>query len=400
MSESRIQEMQGLYGPFTLTERVVQKIWLRQDFETAAMRTESGMPLRVIDPGRWNLQGGPDFKEARLEIAGQPVVGDVEVHFNVADWWAHAHAENANFDRVALHVVLSTNERGGPPAETSRGGAPEVLHLLPLLNRDLEAYAADDALLELEQIDELEWVARFLERPWNERLRMVREQAARRWELKAAFAAKRLDNDGWAEACHQSCLEVLGYARNRATMSRLALRYPLSEWAKRVRRGSCSPTEEFYESADGEWRLAGLRPANHPRKRIAQYCEMVRRHGDWPERLRRELAAWPEGDGAASTPSFRKAHALRERFDGLRRNILGEGIGEKRAHTLMIDAFLPLAEAAGLMDAEACWRHWWPGDHPDALRRFFKQAELTSRRQPATNELVQGALALFIGRGG
>jgi len=28
-----VAEMQGLYGPFTIAERVVQKIWLRGDFD-------------------------------------------------------------------------------------------------------------------------------------------------------------------------------------------------------------------------------------------------------------------------------------------------------------------------------------------------------------------------------
>ncbi|MDP4879876.1 MAG: DUF2851 family protein, partial [Opitutales bacterium] len=70
-----MKEIQGLYGPFTLSERVVQKIWLRQDFETSDLTTVSGQSVVVKDPGRWNLLGGPDFKEARLVIDGQSVVG-------------------------------------------------------------------------------------------------------------------------------------------------------------------------------------------------------------------------------------------------------------------------------------------------------------------------------------
>ena len=83
MHTDHVEEIQGLYGPFTLTERVVQKIWLRQDFATAGLLTVSGKSLVVKDAGRWNLQEGPDFKEARLIVDGVEIVGDVEVHFNV-----------------------------------------------------------------------------------------------------------------------------------------------------------------------------------------------------------------------------------------------------------------------------------------------------------------------------
>ena len=67
MHTNHVEEIQGLYGPFTLTERVVQKIWLRQDFATARLLTVSGKTLEVKDPGSWNLQEGPDFKEASLD---------------------------------------------------------------------------------------------------------------------------------------------------------------------------------------------------------------------------------------------------------------------------------------------------------------------------------------------
>lgn len=85
MNADNVKEMQGLYGPFILTERVVQKIWFRQDFATQGLVTVSGKSIHVKDPGRWNLQEGPDFKEARLLVDGVELDGDVEVHFNVTD---------------------------------------------------------------------------------------------------------------------------------------------------------------------------------------------------------------------------------------------------------------------------------------------------------------------------
>lgn len=399
MPEFELQEIQGLYGPFTLSERVVQKIWLRRDFDDDRLKTLSGKPLRVIDPGRWNLQGGPDFKEARLEIAGHPVVGDVEVHFNVADWWAHAHADNPAFDRVALHVVLDVNERPGPPARTAMGREPEVLHLLPHLDRDLETYATDDALLDLENLDELEWVAAFLARPLAERRRIIHERADARWEQKVAFAEKRLKETGWKAACHQFTLEVLGYARNREAMAKLALRYPLRAMVKQVETSGAAAADAFFGELSDEWRLDGLRPANHPRKRLEQYTAILQANPEWARALRLRLEEWPEAEPGTTTKELRKANRLRALADDLQANVLANALGEKRFHTLMVDAVLPLADADGRMDAAEYWRHWWPGDFPDGLRRFLKQTELTGPGQPLTNGLVQGGLSLFLSRG-
>jgi hypothetical protein len=65
------------------------------------LRTVSGKTLRVLDPGRWNLLEGPDFLEARLELDGQKLVGDVEVHFHTSDWQLHEHGANPNFNGCA-----------------------------------------------------------------------------------------------------------------------------------------------------------------------------------------------------------------------------------------------------------------------------------------------------------
>jgi hypothetical protein len=64
-----------------------------------------------------------------------------------------------------------------------------------------------------------------------------------------------------------------------------------------------------------------------------------------------------------------------------------------------VDAFLPLATAAGLLDGFSYWMHWSPGDRPDALRRFLKHAGATNRQNPQSNGWNQGALALFLERG-
>ncbi len=394
MHTDHVEEIQGLYGPFTLTERVVQKIWLRQDFATAGLLTVSGKSLVVKDAGRWNLQEGPDFKEARLIVDGVEIVGDVEVHFNVSDWHHHQHQRDANFDRVVLHLVLHTERRNPNPVQTSKGHVPELLYLMPLLNRDLESYAMDEALLELEQQDELEWVAQFIEKPSEERLRILRERAEARWQQKLRYAQQRLQAEGWEAACHGYALEVLGYSRNRAPMLRLAAKYPLAT----MRVDGINADGLFAEEA-AQWKLNGLRPANHPRRRLEQYLEIVQQQAHWPDRLVACLKTFPHGEVSGSTSVFRKTVELPKRRTALSESIFSGALAEKRFNTMVVDAILPLATAAGILGGFSYWMHWSPGDSPDALRRFLKHAGVTNRQNPQSNGWNQGALALFLERG-
>ncbi len=394
MQTDHIEEIQGLYGPFTLTERVVQKIWLRQDFASASMLTVSGQTLVVKNPGRWNLQEGPDFKEARLVLDGVEIVGDVEVHFNVSDWHNHQHERDANFDRVVLHLVLHPERRNPNPVQTSRGHVLECVYLMPLLNRDLETYAMDEALLELEQQDELEWVAQFIEKPLDERLQILQQRAEARWQQKLAYAQQRLQAEGWEAACHSYALEVLGYARNRAPMLRLAAKYPLASLS-----ADALTADELFAEEPGEWKLNGLRPANHPRRRLAQYLEIVETQSHWPDRLADCLKTFPHGSVSIPTSEFRKHVGLPQLRSMLSESVFSGAIGEKRLNTMVVDAILPLATAAGFLDGFSYWMHWSPGDSPDALRKFLKHAGVTNRKNPQSNGWNQGALALFFERG-
>ena len=79
-------EIQGPYGPLAIPEQVVQQIWHEQKFLTDQLITASGHRLDVLFPGTWNHCEGPDFRNGRLRFGGEPVAGDVEIHFHARDW--------------------------------------------------------------------------------------------------------------------------------------------------------------------------------------------------------------------------------------------------------------------------------------------------------------------------
>ena len=100
-----------------------------------------------------------------------------------------------------------------------------------------------------------------------------------------------------------------------------------------------------------------------------------------------------------ATAAFRKAVRLSKLSATINESIFCSLIGATRLNTLVVDAFLPLATVAGLLDGVDYWLHWFPGDCPDALRRFLKQSGMVNRHCPFSNGLIQGALGLFLDKG-
>ena len=387
MREPIVEEVQGLYGPFIVSEKILHRVWAQGDFYREGLRTVSGKSLEVLRPGRWNTNEGPDFREARLRIDGREVTGDVEIHFRARDWLAHGHDRNPNFGRVKLHVLLYA-----PDDETGElvAGA-ETLVLLPQLNRDLEDYAMEEALLDLENAHQQAWFEAFVELPADERARELLRRADLRWARKLGFARKRLERGGWEAACHQTALEALGYARNRAPMSRIAERHSLAEFA-----GGLDADGVFASDAE-TWKLSGARPANHPKRRLAAYSDICRKRPDWPERLSGLLEPAGRPVKGLSVSAFRKAAGTRALLNRIAEEVFSCRIGEKRLNTLLCDGIFPLAGARGMGAASDCWLCWYPGDLPDALLRLARRPDLLEG--PLANGLLQGLLSLSLSAG-
>lgn len=395
-SHHTVAEMQGLYGPFTMAERVLQKIWLQQDFASGAATLSDGRKLEVLAHGRWNFLAGPDFKDARLRIDGREVRGDVEVHFHARDWNAHGHAMDPAFGDVVLHVLLFPPSPDAPPSHRTDGREIPALVLLPLLHRDLEEYAADDALEALTARDDWQRIEELAGQPPEALQEQLRTLAAKRWEAKVASARQRLAKLGWEAAAHHAALEVLGYRQNRVPMLAAAGRWPLPVWREGVQ------LESVLEAALG-WRGHGGRPANHPRTRLSQYQRWVASVPDWPE----QLAEWGRAvEVPASTAWTAPTSHLRRsgRFGRLReelwRRIAGQAVGGPRLDTLVCDGFLPLVAAAqGRDDLQTLWFHWFAGDLPDAVCRNLQQLfGANSRDHPLCHGAAQGLLAWLIER--
>jgi hypothetical protein len=398
-AEAGVAEMAGLQGAFSFPERLLQQIWARGDFDARALRLRDGRAVKITRRGRWNHVAGPDFAEAEINVlpdaasgrASEVLRGAVEVHLRGPDWDAHRHSADRAYDGVVLHVVLFPSMREW--TEGAEGRRIPILELLPVLGRDLEAYAEEAAV---------EGIAG---RPYSqlreivagvaaETLRQeIRHHSERRWAAKVQLGAARLARLGWAEACHQSALEVLGYRPNRAQMLAVAECWPWEAW----RRGEVS-VEAAWATPAEPWQRAGVRPANHPRARLGQYAAGVAARPDWPARLAAVGSAWgeepPAGLGLRLRRRVLKLTAARQ---ALAEDVCGGALGGSRLETWICDAALSLLAArfGGASGAgfAARWSAWTPGDAPTELLRLAREFQVGgSENEPLSQGDLQGLL--------
>src|SRR5437660_1773797 len=97
-------------GESSPPERLLQAVWHHQRLLRGQLRTLDGKPLRVLHPGFWNREAGPDFREAVVQIDGETKTGDVEIDLHPSGWIGHGHDRNPNFAKVILHVVWNSGE--------------------------------------------------------------------------------------------------------------------------------------------------------------------------------------------------------------------------------------------------------------------------------------------------
>ena len=389
MKTEIVAEIEGEYGPLTISEHLVQKIWARGEFRQTDIRTLEGKRLEILNLGTWNRLDGPDFKNASFLIEGELVNGDAELHFFDSDWSAHGHESDPAFKKVVLHILVF------PPKQKTRRDDCSIEHsllLIDLLPQGLESYAEEEVLGALSAGEETALEEALFTLSLGDRKARILNAAKKRWTGKVAYARKRIELLGWEEACHQTAMEILGYRYNRSTMLFVAGDYTLNA----LRTGSHT-VESIFEAGKGRWKLSGSRPANHPKHRIAQYLAWVSLRSQWPENLVRWGKAVQKAPEARSEQATRRQLGLAKWKQQLAADVLADTIGGTRIENLVCDGFLPLLAASSDEDLFFLWYHWYPGDVPSVLKQLFQRlGEGSSVLGPGSNGANQGLIGCLL----
>lgn len=284
-------------------EEFLQQVWHEQLLSLENLISEEGQRIRVVSPGWWNRQCGPDFRNAQIEFNGRIYSGDVEVHLHASDWKNHGHHLDSRYDQVILHVIMAA----GPNAavQTSDGRRVATLVIGPLLRTDSHAVLA--LIADDEQATSAsdmrgacsDSLARFGSAVLLNLLRLAGE-----WRMlnKARALRERMEYAGMDQAIYEMFMYACGFSafkhHFRATARhlpydrarQLAMRDPLILEAALLQISGLFP-DSIPASAAGaphharlaamrrdhleglqrlslEWPRAGVRPNNNPERRL------------------------------------------------------------------------------------------------------------------------------------
>jgi hypothetical protein len=281
-------------------ERLLQAVWHHQRLQRDQLRTLDGQPVRVLHPGFLNREGGPDFRDALVRFGDDlPRRGDVEVDLRASGWRAHGHDRNPSFKNVILHVVWEADR-------TAQAGLA-VLPLHQALDAslgELARWLGTDSAGAFPENLQGKCSPALRELSAGQMTALLHEAAVVRLQSKAAQFQARARSVGWEQVLWEGLFRALGYKHNvwpMQTLAELRPRWregcadaldfqarllglsgllpaelsqttsPAGRYLRRVWDQWWREREAFSDCAlpRAAWHLHGLRPANHPQRRLA-----------------------------------------------------------------------------------------------------------------------------------
>lgn len=414
------------------TERLLQAVWLHQRLCHDRLKTVDGKTVRIFHPGFANPEGGPDFSDAVIQIGDDaPRSGDVEIDLRAGNWRAHGHDRNPNFQNVLLHVVWEDTR----PA----AGAPPMLSLERSLDAplgELCVWLEEEPLRRFPENLRGKCCAALRELDEAQVAGLLREAALARFQSKAAYLRVRAQGAGWEQCLWEGLFRALGYKHNAWPMQNLAA--SRERWARgmdsafglqarlfgisgllplELSRGQTDDNgylrriwDRWWRERDEfndcllprtVWKFRGLRPANHPQRRLALAAHWLAA-GDVVQKLEQWCAA--------ELPDTRLPGSLRKILEGERDEFWSWHwtfrsvrlpkpqplLGDARATDLAANVILPWLWTRSVEGKNRNWQRRverryfaWPPAQDNSTLRLARQRLLGSGR----DHLCRGAAA-------
>ena len=192
-----------------VNEKLLQFIWNSSLLDSSKLKTTQGEAITIIDKGLHNFNAGPDFLNARVQVGNELWAGNIEIHVNAKDWFAHGHQNDPKYENVILHVVMFNDSDLNIPTIELNGRISNLMIAkydeLMQSNSWIACEASDIRLQDFEMFQ-------FKNRLVIERL-----------ELKLDRVKSDLEetNNDWEECHYRNLLRVFGLKVNLAGFTEL-----------------------------------------------------------------------------------------------------------------------------------------------------------------------------------
>jgi len=204
------------------SERQVVGIWQKRLLGKTRLESEEGEPLEIIYPGRVNDDRGADFRDAVISTGGRLARGDIEVHVNCNDWWAHRHHLDPVYNRVVLHVVMWNNSR--EVTRLQNGKSIPVLALNKYVGVPDDHQPGFESYPTASNLPCLRAGGRL---SIDNMVEVFDRAGEEKFLTKAAGFQGELDEVGAGQSLYRGIMRALGYSKNKLPCLELADRVPL-----------------------------------------------------------------------------------------------------------------------------------------------------------------------------
>ena len=202
---------------FRLSEKMVQALWNDRKFLNENLLDDEKRQIKVISPGTWNREPGPDFKNAVIEIKGKRLRGDVEIHLSPGHWKSHGHHYDPNYQNVILHVVWEMRGNKFPPN-------------IPHLELSSQLAASADKVWDLLNISNYSKSRIHPAEECSEIIRLIPDHSLKtvfqaagisRLHRKSLQFKYKVSQHGLSQAFYTCLADALGYKNNRQAFQNL-----------------------------------------------------------------------------------------------------------------------------------------------------------------------------------
>lgn len=282
-----------------MREDFLHHVWKFQLFNFYDLKTTEGHEVRTISPGIHNLDAGPDFLNARIEIDGIQWIGNVEIHVNKSDWLKHGHQNDDAYNNLILHLVYNDDY-----AEIEQLKNSHTISLKDRINEDIyQRY--------LKFLNSNLWIpcANFIYGIDRLNLEMwIDRMMVEKLELKSESILKSLEKNtfNWEQSFYKFLASNFGFKVNGLAFEMLADSLPFINILKHKSNilqieamlyGQAGMLNDDFEDEypnllkreykflqnkfqlkpinETAWNWARLRPQNFPTIRISQFATLI-----------------------------------------------------------------------------------------------------------------------------
>lgn len=346
-----------------MEESLLHLIWNYRLIRPVDLFSVKGTKLKIIHPGELNRDAGPDFFNARLEIDGVTLAGNVEIHVNASDWLRHHHQKDAAYNNLVLHAVYNYDKE----VPQNRDNNVEVLELKrfvdPSILHKYESLISSDYTLpcsgQIKTVDHLKlrsWLQRMLVERLEHKSQTIRQtfevsgndHTQTLYLLLARNFGFKVNAEPFELLAKSLPLSIL--MRHSANLFQLeALLYGcagfLSKQFKDKYPRQLQNEFEFlktkYKLKEIDlslWKFLRLRPSNFPTVRIWQFAMLIHKCP--------ELFSKPESFNSAKKLNEAIAHSHEGywkdhyKFDGPKVRAL-KGLGKSSIENIVINTIAP-----------------------------------------------------------